>query len=156
MTMKDITRKMTRAELALLTPEQKYERDRAKNRIAVSKYQSNPINKAKQRAYDKAYYAKPEVRAKAKVRHASTTTHYVVYKHTSPEGSVYIGEGANLRATDFHNREEKWKDAFNKETVKVEILHKFDTKKEAQIKEAELINKIGIENLINTIAPKAA
>ena len=113
-------------------------------------------NKANQKAYNKAYNAKPENKSKAKALYDSKITHYIVYSHTSPEGLLYYGEGTNLRATDFHNRNEEWNKAFNKETVKVDILYKFDTKKEAEIKEAELINKIGIENLINTIAPKAA
>tara|TARA_R110002049_G_scaffold109688_1_gene258640 strand:+ start:589 stop:1161 length:573 start_codon:yes stop_codon:yes gene_type:complete len=148
--------KLRKSPKIVLTKEQKKERKKAYQK----KYRSQNKRQSYQKEYQKAYRAKSENIAKNLSKNiayrASKNTHYVVYKHTSSEGSIYIGEGWNVRATDFYNRDEKWKAAFNKETVKVEILHKFDTKKEAESKEAELINEIGIENLVNKIAPKAA
>ena len=154
--MEDITRKMTRAEARALTPELK----KARRKAYLKAYNASPERRAAKKNWIKDYQTRSDIKAHRnawnKASRASKKTHYVVYKHTSPEGSIYIGEGSNLRATDFYKRSDEYKAAFNKDTVKVEILHKFDTKKEAQIKEAELINEIGIENLINKNTPKAA
>ena len=101
-------------------------------------------------AYDKAN--KEAKAARMKANYKSKLTHFVVYMHSNNKGDVYIGEGTNLRPYSFSNRtNEAWSKHFSRDTVKVEILYKFETKKEAQIKERELIAQIGLNNLVNTL-----
>ena len=73
---------------------------------------------------------------------------YVVYEHYS--GSLkYIGEGTSLRPKQKYGRSQNWHRAFSG-GFEINILARFDTKKEAKKYEAQLIKKTGIENLINT------
>jgi len=146
--------KLTRKEVMALSPEAKAEYQKA---IASNRKKSYyRKNKDKIIAYSKSYYQsnRGSIAAKSVAKYQDSVTHYVVYSHTSLEGQVYIGSGTNLRPYIFDsvNRRRNWHKVFTKDTVKVEILHKFDTRDEAMIKESELIKSIGLENLVNTKA----
>jgi len=93
------------------------------------------------------------IAAKDKAYYKGLTTSFVVYRHSNDSGDLYIGSGTNLRPYQMNqcNRNANWHKSFNKDTVKVEILHTYSTKTEAQAKESELIKSIGLSNLVNII-----
>lgn len=114
-----------------------------------------PIKNAEERRrYQRGYYLANQQKrlAEAKQWREDNITHYVVYKHTSPEGAVYIGEGTNKRPYRLNkaDRSPEWLAAFDKSTVEIEILHKCDSKAEARRLEKEEIIKAGTANLINS------
>ena len=189
--MQDLTRKMSRKEHALLTDEQKKARRKAKVKATNKAYNAKPENKDKTKARDKArqsnpeykarrrelqglrrktpegrakkkalweaYSAKPEIKAKIKVYNkayrASKKTHYVLYKHTNSEGQIYVGCGWNTRPFELRasRRSPDWNKAFLGASICIEILDTFNTKKEARNAERELIQAIGLDNLVNMI-----
>ena len=175
--MTDLTRKISKAEYAKLTDEQKKERYRAQKKA----HKQKPESKAQQKAYAerpeikaraKAYQAKPEIKARMneaskkyrqsekgkakkkaymKAYRASKKTHYVLYKHTNSEGYIYVGCGSNLRPFELKasRRSLDWNKAFLGASICIELLDTFDTKKEAREAKRELIRAIGLDNLVN-------
>ena len=93
------------------------------------------------------------IAAKDKAYYKGLTTSFVVYRHSNDLGDLYIGSGTNLRPRQMNqcNRNANWHKSFSKDTVKVEILHTYSTKAEALSKERELIESIGLNNLVNNI-----
>ena len=131
-----LTDKLTRKEHALLTDEQKRKRKRAHLNARM-----------------KVYYAKPESIARKKAYKASKLTHFVVYMHSNSSGNIYIGSGWNVRPYRIWDslRTPNWIAAFKGAIVCIEILGKFDSKKEAHEAEKALIAKIGLDNLVNVL-----
>ena len=93
------------------------------------------------------------IAAKDKAYYKGLTTSFVVYRHSNDSGDLYIGSGTNLRPRQMNqcNRNANWHKSFSKDTVKVEVLHTYSTKAEALSKERELIESIGLNNLVNII-----
>ena len=77
-------------------------------------------------------------------------THFVVYKHTSKKGDVYIGSGTNFRPYTFAktNRSKEWHDAFDSD-CEVHILAEFRDRDSARELEKSIILEIGLDNLVN-------
>jgi hypothetical protein len=76
----------------------------------------------------------------------------IVYLHRNAiTGEVfYVGVGANRgRAYEEYNRSEEWYEIVDKYYFNVEILHHSLSKEEAFKIENLLINKIGLDNLVN-------
>jgi len=102
--------------------------------------------------YDKAYREanREKYNASSRAWQEANTTHYVTYKHTNKAGDVYIGSGHNLRpyVKNSSSRSKAWIKAFSN-GFEIEILKEFSNKEDALRYESELINKIGLESLVN-------
>tara|TARA_R110002050_G_C8702115_1_gene494912 strand:+ start:46 stop:627 length:582 start_codon:yes stop_codon:yes gene_type:complete len=167
--MNHITDELTWHEVRALTTEQKKARRKAQKNASAKAYRATPEGKAKDLARAKRWKENNPERYKQRTKqyqidneprlkqwrkdyYQSTLTNYVVYKHTSPEGAVYIGSGTNRRPYSW-SRSTEWHAAFNKDTVKVKILREYFTREDAYAYEAELIKSIGLSNLVNVDTP---
>ena len=105
----------------------------------------------KRKEYMKAYRKANREKLLSQMREYSKCriTHYVTYKHTNKSGDVYIGSGSNIRPYIKANRKKgNWMKAFS-DGFEIEILKKFSNIDDARAYERQLINEIGLDNLVN-------
>ena len=119
-------------------------RYRKENKVALK--EKRDANKEALRDYSANYYLQNNRQFKTRY-YDDKINCFVVYTHCAG-GDTYEGSGTNLRPNQKQGRSQGWKQAFN-EGFEVEVLFKCETKEEAKIKEMEIINMIGVENLIN-------
>ena len=119
-------------------------RYRAANKEALK--QKRDSKKESLREYSAKYYTDNKSQFKTKY-YQDKIKSFVVYTHTNGT-DTYVGSGTNLRPSQKQGRSQGWKIAFNK-GFKSEVLFECSTKEEAKIKEMEIINMIGTDNLIN-------
>lgn len=73
-----------------------------------------------------------------------------VYLHTKHNGEIfYVGKGVGYRAYDKSHRSEYWKRVVNKYGYKVSIFKDNISDEEALSLEKDLIDAIGLDNLVN-------
>ena len=77
---------------------------------------------------------------------------WVAYTHLCPTGLIYIGSGLITRAYDFKVRSKNWCNHFSKTNPpQVRIIAECKTRLDARKLEQELLDVLGLENLINEI-----
>ena len=119
-------------------------RYRKANKVALKEKRDNKREELK--AYSAEYYLKNNRQFKTRY-YDDKIDCYVVSIHCDG-GYTYVGSGTNLRPQQKQGRSAGWKEAF-KDGFEVEVLFKCKTKEEAKAKEIEVINLIGINNLVN-------
>ena len=74
-----------------------------------------------------------------------------VYCHFNSKGAMYIGSGDKYRPYRFNHSErtQPWLNVFGNEEPMVKIIETFKTKEQAIQGEQDLINVIGLHNLVN-------
>ena len=75
---------------------------------------------------------------------------FFVYTHTNANGDVYVGSGNERRPEDFNNsrRSKAWVESFSTDCT-VKIIRECDNKQDALFLENNMINSIGLDNLVN-------
>jgi len=121
-----------------------------KSRKAVYNKRYRDKNKEKIKAYKKVYDEnnKDKIDAYNKTIHLSEGLG--VYKATYPSG-VYVGSGKIYDRKNQHLRGNSGiARTLGEKATSFEILFLTDTKEESIIKESEVIEQVGLENLLNT------
>ena len=109
------------------------------------------MTKKEQNEYREALKWESDIKAPKESQKAPKEIKYVLYKHTNSKGDVYIGSGESKRPYGLRDsvRSANWIEAFKGSEVFVEVLNTFNRKWDARIAERQLIQSIGLENLVN-------